>query len=385
MHTLFTNSISIKKLQRALTLILSFLCFTISGQNFIYVSDAGNFDSPPWQIVRYDMDGENPVLFIDQDFYDEEGLGWPQDILFLEDRDEVLVSNLIGNKITIHDPATGEYLGDFATITGQPTRMKIGPDDLIYVLQWSTSINKVLRYQKDGTFVDEFTSIGVSTSIGLDWDTSGNLYVSSFGESTIRKFDTEGNDQGIFINTHLDGPTNIVFEADGNLLVLNWSGGTVERFGPDGNWLETVTTAVSQPEGIALLSNGNILVGNGGFSRVDQFQSDGTFVESTIPGGSGGLIQPNAVVLRDISVSVKKNVDQEKILVTPSVGYIFKINTSFLQQTDSVRIYNLDGEQVGAIARNQDYWDASYLLEGLYLVVIESGEQCFYQKIIVNK
>ena len=44
----------------------------------IYVSDAGNFDSPPSQILKFDQDGSNPEVFID------ENLAWPQDILFLE-------------------------------------------------------------------------------------------------------------------------------------------------------------------------------------------------------------------------------------------------------------------------------------------------------------
>lgn len=47
-----------------------------AAQDFeIYVSDAGNFDNPPWQILRYEADGGNPQVFID------EMLAWPQDIV----------------------------------------------------------------------------------------------------------------------------------------------------------------------------------------------------------------------------------------------------------------------------------------------------------------
>jgi sugar lactone lactonase YvrE len=132
---------------------------------YMYVSDAGGFNNPPWQILRYNLDGSNPQVFIDNDFFVSEGVGWPQDILFLEDQNQVLISNLVGNRITKHDATTGTYIEDFATVDGGPTRMKIGSDDLIYVVQWSGSNNKVLRYQQDGTFMGEFTDEG-----GILWD-----------------------------------------------------------------------------------------------------------------------------------------------------------------------------------------------------------------------
>ena len=54
----------------------------------IYVSDAGNFQNPPWQILKFDENGDNPEVFITQN------LAWPQDILFLEAQDQVLASRL---------------------------------------------------------------------------------------------------------------------------------------------------------------------------------------------------------------------------------------------------------------------------------------------------
>jgi len=135
----------------------------------IYVSDAGNFSNPPWQILKFDENGDNPEVFIDVN------LAWPQDIVFLEDAGTVLISNLNNGRITRYNVETGEYIDNFATGNG-----------------------KVRRYQLDGTFVDEFTSVGVTQSIGLDWDSAGNLYVSLFDGKSVRKFDSNGNDQGLF-------------------------------------------------------------------------------------------------------------------------------------------------------------------------------------------
>ena len=89
------------------------------------------FQSPPWKILKFDENGENPETFIDTN------LAWPQDIVFLEDQQVVLISNLNSGKITKYNSSTGEYIEDFATGIGGPTRMKIGADSLLYVLQWS--------------------------------------------------------------------------------------------------------------------------------------------------------------------------------------------------------------------------------------------------------
>ena len=53
---------------------------------------------------------------------------------------------------------------------------------------------------------------------------------------TVRKFDTNGVDQGLFINSGLSGPTNIWFDSNGDMLVADWSGGAVRRFDSNGNF-----------------------------------------------------------------------------------------------------------------------------------------------------
>jgi hypothetical protein len=275
---------------------LSFLLLVATnalGQNNeIYVVDIGPNRGPPYQILKYDENGKNPQVFINSE------LDKPQDIVFLEQSNTALVSNLQSDRITKHDATTGAYIGDFAVVKPDgPTRMKIGSDNLLYVLQWLGN-GKVMRYQLDGTFVDEFTNIGVSQSIGLDWDSQGNLYVASFNQKRVRKFDSDGTHLGGFINSDLQGPTNIWFEPNGDLLVLDWSGTSVKRFDSDGNFVEVFMPGLSQAEGIEKLDNGHFLIGNGGTSAVKQFDENGIFVKDFISSGSGGLATPVAVVRR---------------------------------------------------------------------------------------
>ena len=210
-----------------ITLILSsFILLPLSmlAQEFsVYVSDAGNFNNPPWQILKFDQNGENPEVFISSD------VAWPQDILFLEDQGVVLVTNLNSGKISRYHAETGAYIDDFATGIGGPTRMKIGADGLLYVLQWSGT-GPVLRYELDGTYVDEYTDTGVNQAIGLDWDASGSLYVSTYTPGRVRQFDGTGTELPQFITTDLAGPTNIHFRENGDLMVLDYNGGTVDIF-----------------------------------------------------------------------------------------------------------------------------------------------------------
>lgn len=257
----------------------------------IYVSDAGNFDRPPWKILRYDGNGGNPELFINQQ------LAWPQDILFLENQGVVLVSNLNSGRITRYNAGTGAFLGDFATGIGGPTRMKIGRDGLIYVLQW-TGDGRVLRFRQDGAALGAFTSVGVPQGIGLDWDAQGNLYVSSYSQDLVRRFDANGADLGVFIGSNLAGPTNIWFNATGHLLVSDYDGGSIKSFSSSGAFEGVFIGGLGQSEGIGSLPNGNLLVGNGATGAVKMYQPNGTFIRDLVSSGAGGLIRPNAVVVR---------------------------------------------------------------------------------------
>src|SRR5690606_28052856 len=111
------------------------------------------------------------------------------------------------------------------------------------------------------------------SSIGIDWDDDGNLYVSSFYGKLVHKFDTAGADSGVFISTNLVGPTNIWFDSNGDLLVSDYSSNAVKRFDSAGNYLSNFLSGLSKSEGYAYLPNGNVLIGNGGDSSVKMYDA----------------------------------------------------------------------------------------------------------------
>ena len=330
----------------------------------IYVSDAGNFQNPPWQILRCDLDGSNPVSFITTN------LNWPQDIVFLEDSNRVLISNLGTGTITKYDATSGAYISDFATGIGGPTRMKIGPDGLLYVLQWNGN-GRVRRYELDGTYAGEFTTVGVPQSIGIDWDSSGDLYVSSYSSDLVRRFDDAGNDLGVFISTDLVGPTNIWFDGSGDLLVSDYDGGAVKRFDAAGVFQGEFVTGLTAVEGIAAYPDGSFLVGNGGTHSVKQFDASGAYVVDPIPSGTGGLLNPNAIVLRGVPILGISGTGTaaNTMRVHPTIGRQFRIDLAHQERVRSIGIYSLKGELVERLT--QRIWNANGRAAAPYVVTVE--------------
>ncbi len=360
------------------------VCFLapLTAQNFdIYISDAGNFDNPPWQILKFDQNGENGEVFI------SDHLDWPQDIVFLEDENTVLIANLNTNRISKFNATTGGFIGEFATGIGGPTRMEIGPDSLLYVLQWADN-TKVKRYELDGTFVDDFTQTNTGTAIGLDWDADGNLYVSSYTGKYVRKFSTTGADLGNVISTDLSGPTNIWFAENGDLLVADWNAGSVKHFDSQGNYIGVLFSGVPQSEGVDFLPNGDIVIGSGGTSSVKVYTPDGTFVKDLIPSGALGLIRPNAVVFRPAATTATRETYKDVTFVTPSVGLQFQIaNPSGSQPTTLCEVRNSAGMLVEKIKfADSTSWDASNLADGIYYITAKMSDgKIARQKVVVQK
>ncbi len=375
-----------KKLTHKVLLNLSILLTTtllFSQDVGVYVSDAGNFTNPPWFVWQFTETGENPVILLDQN----DGIVWPEDILFIDDNNTVLVSSLSpAGIIQKYHADTWEFIENFAEGINGPTRMEIGPDGYVYVLQWYSGDNKVLRYEKDGTFVDEFTDIGIPAGIGLDWDDSGNLYVSSYSGSYVRKFDTNGNDLGPFIDSGLSGPTNIFFDKSGNgdLIVLNWNSGIVKRFDSDGNFIEDVITGIGQCEGYDFFPNGDILIGVGGSGAVKRYDSDFNYIADFVEPGI--IDTPNAIRIHEGTLSTTE-FDIDDSFITPTYGTDFYINHDLITKVSSIEIYNT----IGLLIEKKDLdgsfvWNASNFSEGMYFIVAVSNTGLRKtQKVIVKK
>jgi sugar lactone lactonase YvrE len=362
-------------------LSLSLSALSLCGQNLkMYISDAGNFNLPPWKILKFDADGSNGEIFI------SDHLAWPQDILFLDNENTVLISNFNTGEIVRFDAITGDYKDVFAGGLGQPTRMKFGPGGFLYVLQWSGT-GTVRRYLANGEFVDNFTSVKVPRSIGFDWDQEGNLYVSSY-DGFVQKFSPAGADMGKFISTNLAGPTNIWFDQDGNLLVMDYNGALVKRFDSTGTFDKNFISGVSQCEGVDFLPNGNILIGVGATASVRMYTSEGALIKTIVPTGTLGLKQPNAVVLHEevtTGTSFVPSPYKEMNIVHPSIGTDFQLTTGneYLPNA-KLEVVNASGIKVAHFnLADSPTIDASGLPDGIYVITLPLNDGLWAQQRIV--
>ena len=110
-----------------------------------------------------------------------------------------------------------------------------------------------------------FVNTGLTISVGLAFDTAGNLFVGDRGSTAIKKF-TPGGVGTVFVpsgNGLLFQPRAMAFDSTGNLYVANGTANSIVRFTPGGVGSVFATTGVVAAEGLAFDSAGSLFVANG--------------------------------------------------------------------------------------------------------------------------
>ena len=273
-------------------------------------------------VFRYDLGGNYLGEFIAAG---AGGLIGPEDILFHPDG-TVLVTGFGNAAIKRYNGSTGAFIGDFSSgyALATPSKMSIGPDDLIYVTQWGTTQNKVVRFGLDCVFVDEFTSIGTPNGLGHFWDDQGRFYISVYGNGangTVQRFAADGTFLDIFIDSSiLQGPTGLLRLANGGVLVQDWTTGTVQRFDENGAHVGAFISGLTNPEGIAFLPTGEMLMGDWGVDAVHIIDFMGNNLGYFCSGN--GLTDPNCVRVREVAAIGLEEVAAEPagLRIVPNTG-----------------------------------------------------------------
>ena len=276
------------------TSFLVILASFIFAQTHFYIANRdGN------NVLRYTMEGQFVEEFVAAN---SGGIIAPQEVLFHPVDGTLLVTGFNNTKIKQYDGETGDFIGDFSSgyNLSNPTKMIIGEDDLIYVTQWGSVQNKVVRFDLDGNFVDEWSSVGVPEGCGMAWDAGGNLLVTTWSNGQnngasgfVRKFDEHGNDLGIVVNTSiLQGPVGIWIDENSDLFVIDWTLGSVLKFDSTGVFKENFIVGMSRTEGNARGPDGKYYLCDWQLNRVNRYNADGTFDMTLV---SSGLSVPNSL------------------------------------------------------------------------------------------
>lgn len=84
---------------------------------------------------------------------------------------------------------------------------------------------------------------------GLAFDASGNLYASTYANSTITKLDPEGD--SIQFATGLGGPYGLAFGSSGALYAANYANNTLSEISPSGV-VSPFASGLDEPVSIAI-------------------------------------------------------------------------------------------------------------------------------------
>ena len=109
-------------------------------------------------------------------------------------------------------------------------------------------------------------------SVGLAFDSSGNLYVGT--SSTIEKFDSSGNKSTFASGLPSTNGLAFAFDSSGYLYAASYGNGTITRFDSSGNGTIFVSS-VNRPHGLAFDSSGYLYAVNHGNGTITKFDSSG--------------------------------------------------------------------------------------------------------------
>ena len=166
------------------------------------------------------------------------------------------------------------------------------PSDL-FVADYNA--NTIYKFAPDGTR-SIFVDTGLNHPVGLAFDAAGNLFEADDGSGRIYKFAPDGT-QSTFA-TALSSPRGLAFDNAGNLLEADYGTGTIYKFAPDGT-PSTFATGLNGPYGLAFDAAGNLFVADYNANTIHKFAPDGTpsiFVDTGLnhPAGlafdSGGYL-----------------------------------------------------------------------------------------------
>jgi sugar lactone lactonase YvrE len=218
------------------------------------------------------------------------------------------------------DPVTGNFQSSIVKVTGSGVQtpfanlgtvnsaaegMAIDRAGNVFVVAFDqnspTLASTIFKFTPDGA-ESTFGSIP-GQSLGIAFDAAGNLFASDATDSIIFKF-TPAGVSSVFVGpaafTAVQGPVGLTFDRSGNLWVTTEGneggpgGDAILVFAPDGTE-STFATNLADPRGIAFDPSGNLFVAElraAAVGDILKFSKDGsqTVFASDIgrPQGNGG-------------------------------------------------------------------------------------------------
>ena len=224
-----------------------------------------------------------------------------------------------------------------------PAGIRFDDQNNMYVAMYNT--NSVIKFDPDG---NEEAFAQIREPIALDWDTQGNLYVSSFaGATTVSKITPDGNVTEFASIPELTFVSSLCLDSEDNVYVTSYQSADIYRVTPDGIITLFATSDVTG-YGFLQFDEANqtfygTAVGSNALLSFDLNGNGQILIDSTPGGVDDGPIE-QASIFSAIGLAVT---DDGKHVYFATDNHIRRLNIAD-PLTDQVRPYFTSEEDVSA-------------------------------------
>jgi hypothetical protein len=255
---------------------------------------------------------------------------------------DIFVANFGGGNILKVDPQSGAQQNWGAIV--QPTDVAPSSDGYIYISGLNNTISKMCI--GNGAIIPLTTGGLLNHPYGIALAPSGDLFVTSFGNSLIVKVDhLTGAQTQIASGGSLSGPLGIAFNAVGNLVVANYNSSSILEIDPNTGTQTTIIAGrgLNHPHHLTVDPSGNIFVGNDAANA-------GNIIQKVTPGSTtitnvataDKLKSPRGIATEGNGRLISSQFDDKKIVrVDPANGNQPGVSSGgLLNQPYGVAVYN---------------------------------------------
>lgn len=172
----------------------------------------------------------------------------------------------------------GTLVDHFAQTNDLISSICFHPDGSLLVSRYEGGA--IWRFAPDGTPLPDFvTDSGLGRHGQMAFDSSGNLYVCSWTESVILKYDTDGNALGVWSDTATSGivgVTGMAFDIFGQMYVTEYQTDKIKLLDPNGFLVRELATTFGEMEYVTIDSDGSLLIPYFYDNTIHRFATDGT-------------------------------------------------------------------------------------------------------------